>query len=179
MHNIKDVFCLIPSSSSSACHIFFQSVKVSGGQGCSVSNTLFFLFFLLLSGDYEAAISEHQQELALSEALNDVIGRAVANRKIGECYAELGNIEAALKVSGPNGGTSSRVYSNSIWISICTVASPTPPASSAPAAPPGSRPLCQRSRRGAKGPGHHWSNVSVPLRIGPIEEQPGAGGGRI
>lgn len=31
--------------------------------------------------------------------LNDVIGRAVANRKIGECYAELGNIEAALKVS--------------------------------------------------------------------------------
>lgn len=55
--------------------------------------------FYRLSGDYEAAISEHQQELALSEALNDVIGRAVANRKIGECYAELGNIEAALKVS--------------------------------------------------------------------------------
>lgn len=38
----------------------------------------------------------------MSEALNDVIGRAVANRKIGECYAELGNIEAALKVSRPN-----------------------------------------------------------------------------
>lgn len=53
----------------------------------------------VLSGDYEAAISEHQEELALSEVLNDVIGRAVANRKIGECYAELGNIEAALKVS--------------------------------------------------------------------------------
>uniref|UniRef100_A0A3B5ATD8 Tonsoku-like protein n=1 Tax=Stegastes partitus TaxID=144197 RepID=A0A3B5ATD8_9TELE len=49
------------------------------------------------SGDYEAAIREHQQELALSEVLNDVIGRAVANRKIGECYAEMGNIEAALK----------------------------------------------------------------------------------
>ncbi|XP_070776908.1 tonsoku-like protein [Enoplosus armatus] len=48
------------------------------------------------TGDYEAAISEHQQELALSEVLNDVIGRAVANRKIGECYAEMGNIEAAL-----------------------------------------------------------------------------------
>ncbi|GLD67757.1 tonsoku-like protein [Lates japonicus] len=47
--------------------------------------------------DYEAAIREHQQELALSEVLNDVIGRAVANRKIGECYAEMGNIEAALK----------------------------------------------------------------------------------
>lgn len=62
--------------------------------------TVTFAFFLVLSGDYEAAISEHQEELALSEVLNDVIGRAVANRKIGECYAELGNIEAALKVSG-------------------------------------------------------------------------------
>uniref|UniRef100_A0A3Q2ZER5 Tonsoku-like protein n=1 Tax=Hippocampus comes TaxID=109280 RepID=A0A3Q2ZER5_HIPCM len=49
------------------------------------------------NGDYEAAIEEHQQELSLSEVLNDVIGRAVANRKIGECYAELGNIETALK----------------------------------------------------------------------------------
>ncbi|XP_057715541.1 tonsoku-like protein isoform X1 [Corythoichthys intestinalis] len=49
------------------------------------------------NGDYEAAIIEHQQELSLSEVLNDVIGRAVANRKIGECYAELGNIETALK----------------------------------------------------------------------------------
>ncbi|KAM4724394.1 tonsoku-like protein [Anableps anableps] len=49
------------------------------------------------TGDFEAAIREHQEELGLSEALNDVIGRAVANRKIGECYAEMGNIEAALK----------------------------------------------------------------------------------
>ncbi|XP_028251309.1 tonsoku-like protein [Parambassis ranga] len=49
------------------------------------------------SGDYEDAIREHQQELALSEVLNDVIGRAVANRKIGECYAEMGNTDAALK----------------------------------------------------------------------------------
>lgn len=56
--------------------------------------------FSCIPGDYEAAIREHQQELALSEVLNDVIGRAVANRKIGECYAEMGNIEAALKVSG-------------------------------------------------------------------------------
>uniref|UniRef100_A0A3P9Q8L8 Tonsoku-like protein n=1 Tax=Poecilia reticulata TaxID=8081 RepID=A0A3P9Q8L8_POERE len=52
---------------------------------------------LLSRTDYEGAIREHQQELALSEALNDVIGRAVANRKIGECYAETGKIEAALK----------------------------------------------------------------------------------
>ncbi|XP_069008460.1 tonsoku-like protein isoform X1 [Embiotoca jacksoni] len=49
------------------------------------------------SGDYEAAVREHQQELSLSEGLRDVIGRAVASRKIGECYAEMGNIEAALK----------------------------------------------------------------------------------
>lgn len=54
--------------------------------------------FLRASGDYQAAIEEHRQELALSEVLHDVIGCAVANRKIGECYAELGNIEAALKV---------------------------------------------------------------------------------
>ncbi|KAI7804959.1 tonsoku-like protein, partial [Triplophysa rosa] len=52
---------------------------------------------LAKTGDYRAAIEEHRQELALSEILNDVIGCAVANRKIGECYAELGNIEAALK----------------------------------------------------------------------------------
>ncbi|XP_037550604.1 tonsoku-like protein [Nematolebias whitei] len=49
------------------------------------------------TGDYDAAIREHQQELALSEVLGDVIGRAVANRKIGECYAEMGDIESALK----------------------------------------------------------------------------------
>ncbi|KAE8289979.1 Tonsoku-like protein NF-kappa-B inhibitor-like protein 2 [Larimichthys crocea] len=49
------------------------------------------------SGDYEAAIGEHTQELSLSEVLNDVIGRAVAHRKIGECYAEMGNIKAALE----------------------------------------------------------------------------------
>lgn len=53
---------------------------------------------LPLSGEFEAAIEEHRQELALSEVLQDVIGSAVANRKIGECFAELGNIEAALKV---------------------------------------------------------------------------------
>ncbi|MCJ8736838.1 hypothetical protein PDJAM_G00016890 [Pangasius djambal] len=52
---------------------------------------------LAKNGDFQAAIEEHRQELALSEVLHDVIGCAVANRKIGECYAELGNIEAALK----------------------------------------------------------------------------------
>nr|XP_015212659.1 PREDICTED: tonsoku-like protein [Lepisosteus oculatus] len=52
---------------------------------------------LAKNGDFQAAIEEHRQELVLSEVLHDVIGCAVANRKIGECFAELGNIEAALK----------------------------------------------------------------------------------
>ncbi|XP_076834924.1 tonsoku-like protein [Brachyhypopomus gauderio] len=52
---------------------------------------------LAKNGDYKGAIEEHRQELALSEVLHDVIGCAVANRKIGECYAELGNIDAALR----------------------------------------------------------------------------------
>lgn len=51
-----------------------------------------------LTGDYKAAIEEHRRELALSEALGDVIGSAVANRKIGESFAELGNTDLALKV---------------------------------------------------------------------------------
>lgn len=69
---------------------------------CEAFWFFFFFFFLralCVSGDYESAIREHQQELSLSEVLNDVIGRAVAHRKIGECCAEMGNIEAALKVS--------------------------------------------------------------------------------
>lgn len=68
---------------------------------CVFRTFVFCGFFaaVFFPGDYEAAIEEHQQELSLSEVLNDVIGRAVANRKIGECYAELGNIETALKVS--------------------------------------------------------------------------------
>lgn len=52
---------------------------------------------LARNGDYKAAIEEHRRELALSEALGDVIGSAVANRKIGECFAELGNTDLALK----------------------------------------------------------------------------------
>lgn len=64
-----------------------------------IISTIFLICVLCTSGDYEAAIREHQQELSLSEVLSDVIGRAVANRKIGECYAEMGNIESALKVS--------------------------------------------------------------------------------
>ncbi|KAG7465946.1 hypothetical protein MATL_G00159640 [Megalops atlanticus] len=52
---------------------------------------------LAKNGDFHTAIEEHRQELALSEVLRDVIGCAVANRKIGECFAELGNFADALK----------------------------------------------------------------------------------
>ncbi|XP_071488390.1 tonsoku-like protein [Diadema antillarum] len=48
-------------------------------------------------GEYQDAIKEHRQELQLSESLNDVIGAAVANRKIGDCYNELGEYSRALR----------------------------------------------------------------------------------
>ncbi|XP_063306973.1 tonsoku-like protein [Pelobates fuscus] len=52
---------------------------------------------LARSARFREAIEEHRQELRISEGLGDVIGCAVANRKIGECFAELENYEAALK----------------------------------------------------------------------------------
>ncbi|XP_038076299.1 tonsoku-like protein [Patiria miniata] len=51
-------------------------------------------------GEYEEAIKEHQQELRLSDSLQDVIGAAVANRKIGECYSQLGHFKKALRHQG-------------------------------------------------------------------------------
>ncbi|XP_022094570.1 tonsoku-like protein [Acanthaster planci] len=51
-------------------------------------------------GEYEEAIKEHQQELRLSESLQDVIGAAVASRKIGECYSQLGHYKKALLYQG-------------------------------------------------------------------------------
>ncbi|XP_071965938.1 tonsoku-like protein [Antedon mediterranea] len=52
---------------------------------------------LATHGEYEAALEEHFQELQLSESLKDVIGSAVANRRIGECYCEMGLYKKALK----------------------------------------------------------------------------------
>ncbi|XP_078285770.1 tonsoku-like protein isoform X2 [Rhinoraja longicauda] len=52
---------------------------------------------LAKQGQFQKAIEEHRQELQLSEVLNDVIGCAVANRKIGECLAEMGSYPAALE----------------------------------------------------------------------------------
>ncbi|XP_044149724.1 tonsoku-like protein [Bufo gargarizans] len=52
---------------------------------------------LARGGRFREAIEEHRQELGLCEALGDIIGCAVANRRIGECFAETGNYQAALK----------------------------------------------------------------------------------
>uniref|UniRef100_A0A6J0VIJ2 Tonsoku-like protein n=1 Tax=Pogona vitticeps TaxID=103695 RepID=A0A6J0VIJ2_9SAUR len=48
-------------------------------------------------GRYQEALEEHRLELRLLESIDDVIGCAVAHRKIGECLAELESYEAALK----------------------------------------------------------------------------------
>ena len=39
----------------------------------------------------------HREEVYLSEAINDTIGVAVGNRKLGECYCELGQFEDAIR----------------------------------------------------------------------------------
>ncbi|KAK2503088.1 hypothetical protein MC885_018775 [Smutsia gigantea] len=48
-------------------------------------------------GQYVEALQEHQQELQLLESTGDVLGRAVAHRKIGERLAELQDYPAALQ----------------------------------------------------------------------------------
>lgn len=48
-------------------------------------------------GNFEDAIAEHEQELAISEALADQLGMAVAHRRVGECYGELGSFDDALR----------------------------------------------------------------------------------
>lgn len=39
----------------------------------------------------------HKEEVDLSEAINDTIGVAVGNRKLGECYCELLQFENAIR----------------------------------------------------------------------------------
>ena len=51
----------------------------------------------LITGDYESALEEHNKELHISEALEDIMGAGVAHRKIGECFCELGKYNKALK----------------------------------------------------------------------------------
>ncbi|OQV18062.1 Tonsoku-like protein [Hypsibius exemplaris] len=46
---------------------------------------------------YEDAISEHETELEMCEKTRDRMGKAVANRKIGECLCAMGDYEKALR----------------------------------------------------------------------------------
>lgn len=67
-----------------------------GGVGVNqFKKNLMRVFWFL--GQFEDAISEHETELRLCEALEDSLGRAVAHRRIGECLSELGKYEEALQ----------------------------------------------------------------------------------
>lgn len=56
-----------------------------------------FHVLVIIIGQFEEALKEHQQELQLSESTNDVVGAAVAHRRIGECHLELGSFQRAVK----------------------------------------------------------------------------------
>ncbi|GFT32070.1 tonsoku-like protein [Nephila pilipes] len=51
---------------------------------------------LFRMGQYIEALQYHQEELTYNEMISDQLGIAVANRKLGECYAELGSFKKAL-----------------------------------------------------------------------------------
>ncbi len=51
---------------------------------------------LARQGDFEDAIDEHETERNICEMREDWIGKAIAHRRIGECYCELGEFEKAL-----------------------------------------------------------------------------------
>ena len=47
-------------------------------------------------GYYEKAVKEHTREVQLSEAGQDTIGTAIAQRKVGECLCALKKYKEAL-----------------------------------------------------------------------------------
>ena len=51
--------------------------------------SIIFIIFCPISGMFDDAIVAHKEEIRLSEACDDVIGIAVGNRKVGECFCEL------------------------------------------------------------------------------------------
>ncbi|XP_037077217.1 tonsoku-like protein [Pollicipes pollicipes] len=59
---------------------------------CNAIGTLLFN-----AGQFDEALDEHQEELALCEALGDSMGVAVAHRKTGEVLCELARYEEALQ----------------------------------------------------------------------------------
>ena len=54
-------------------------------------------FYIFIIGCFDEAIDAHKEEVHLSEAINDVIGVAVGNRKVGECLCELRQFDDAIK----------------------------------------------------------------------------------
>ena len=50
------------------------------------------------TGETRDASNEHETELSFCEDLKDLLGEAVACRKLGECYMELGEFDTALEV---------------------------------------------------------------------------------
>ena len=57
-------------------------------------STVWYIF----EGETRDAINEHETELSFCEDLKDLLGEAVACRKLGECYMELGEFDTALEV---------------------------------------------------------------------------------
>jgi NF-kappa-B inhibitor-like protein 2 len=51
---------------------------------------------LAAQGKLAEAIAEHKQELKLCQQLDDLLGIAVANRRLGECYSESQSFRTAL-----------------------------------------------------------------------------------
>ena len=52
---------------------------------------------LLWKGNFEEAVVEYENELRLCDADDDAITCAVAHRRVGECYSELGDYAAAIR----------------------------------------------------------------------------------
>lgn len=52
----------------------------------------------MFAGQFQEAITEHEMELSISETYKDTLGSAVACRKLGECYCELGDFSKAIQL---------------------------------------------------------------------------------
>jgi len=51
---------------------------------------------MCITGRYQEALEEHEQEFKICDDLDDTLGKAIASRKLGECYMDLGEFEPAL-----------------------------------------------------------------------------------
>ncbi|EDV26009.1 uncharacterized protein TRIADDRAFT_55680 [Trichoplax adhaerens] len=71
-----------------------QELNKDLNQEAEICNALGELYFR--NGEYRKAVKIHREELILCEALNDRLGVAIANRKIGENLCELRQFDQAL-----------------------------------------------------------------------------------